>query len=191
VVLADAPDGVLSHRTLTHAMPRVWQGFFSYLASGPPPQRLHQILALVDAGVIGFLGPDIQVDVVGSGAEARFRAQSPAVAQETFADALVDAWLPANDVTRTANPALAHLASIAGISGGRIAVNGAGAVLDPAGERLPGVWALGAPTSSPDAGAFARPHTNALPFRTTDVTAQDIVEHLTSLPVLVSSKEQS
>jgi hypothetical protein len=191
VVLADAPDGVLSHRTLTHAMPRVWQGFFSYLASGPPPQRLHQILALVDAGVIGFLGPDIQVDVVGSGAEARFRAQSPAVAQETFADALVDAWLPANDVTRTANPALAHLASIAGISGGRIAVNGSGAVLDPAGERLPGVWALGAPTSSPDAGAFARPHTNALPFRTTDVTAQDIVEHLTSLPVLVSSKEQS
>ncbi len=182
VVLADAPEGVLSERTRTHGLPQLWQGFFSYLASGPPPQRLHQLLALVEAGVVGFLGPDIQVDVVGSGDRARFRAHSPAVAQESFATALVDAWLPANDVTRTANPALADLASRAGISGGRIAVDSVGGVLDESGTRLDGVWALGAPTSSPDAGAFARPNTNALPFRTTDATALDILEYLTDRP---------
>jgi uncharacterized NAD(P)/FAD-binding protein YdhS len=201
VVLADAPERVLSERTRTRGLPQVWRGFFSYLASGPPPQRQHQLLALIDAGVLGFLGPDVEVDIVGAGPQARFRAQSPAVAQESFATALVDAWLPANDVTRTSNPALADLASRAGTAGGRICVDSTGAVLDAAGHRIPGVWALGAPTSSPDAGAFARPNTNALPFRTTDATAQDIMDHLTHTPAphsaagfvagAVSSKEQA
>ena len=38
-------------------------GFFSYFASGPPPQRLREIVALARAGVVRFAGPDIQVEI--------------------------------------------------------------------------------------------------------------------------------
>lgn len=182
VLLADAPETVLSRRTREHGLPNVWRGFFSYLASGPPPERLHQLLALQQAGVLGFLGPDVSVDVTEHEGAPRFRAQSPAVAEESFATALVDAWLPANDAHHTSNPALSDLATRAGLAGGRIRVNPVGAVLAADGTRLPSTWSLGAPTSSPDAGAFARPHTNAVPFRSTDRTAADILTHLRTAP---------
>lgn len=193
VVLADAAPESLSERTREHLIPETWQGFFSYLASGPPPERLYQLLALNEAGLLGFLGPEVSVEVVGQGTSARFRAQSPAVAEESHARALVDAWLPATDALRTTNPALTDLASRAQKSGPRISVDQLGAVLAPDGERLPNTWALGAATSSPDGGAFARPHTYALPFRTTDRTAADVLYRLrrAETPQLSTSKERA
>ncbi|XGU21226.1 hypothetical protein ACETU7_14930 [Rhodococcus sp. 3Y1] len=32
--------------------------FFSFIASGPPPERLEQLVALNEAGIVQFLGPD-------------------------------------------------------------------------------------------------------------------------------------
>ena len=39
-----------------------FMGFFSFYASGPPPDRLEQLLALEKAGVVSFLGAGLQVN---------------------------------------------------------------------------------------------------------------------------------
>ena len=38
-----------------------WFSFFMYYASGPPPQRLRQLLALVEAGLVRFVGADTTI----------------------------------------------------------------------------------------------------------------------------------
>jgi hypothetical protein len=38
-----------------------WHGFFSFVDSGPPPHRLRQMLALHRAGLLHFLGPELEV----------------------------------------------------------------------------------------------------------------------------------
>ena len=40
-----------------------FHGFFSFLASGPPPRRLAELLALHRAGLVHFAGPELRVDV--------------------------------------------------------------------------------------------------------------------------------
>ena len=40
-----------------------FHGLFSFLASGPPPRRLAELLALHRAGLVQFAGPDLQVSV--------------------------------------------------------------------------------------------------------------------------------
>ena len=59
-----------------------FHGFFSFLASGPPPRRLAEMLALHDAGLLQFAGPDLQISVrngtfVGSSPAARRRNRRP------------------------------------------------------------------------------------------------------------------
>ncbi|WP_158595349.1 FAD/NAD(P)-binding protein [Galactobacter caseinivorans] len=182
VLLAESPRALWTQRSLEHSIPVVWQSFFSYLASGPPPVRLRQLLALVEAGTVGFVGPDLSVELTRD-AKGRpaFRAHSPAVAEPVTASALVDAWLPATNPLTTTNPALADLAQAAGVVGRRIVVEArTGRVLRPEGTPLDARWALGAATSTPDAGAFSRPGVNALPFRSTDRAAGAIFSWLTA-----------
>src|SRR5690606_3440905 len=71
--------------------PRWWHSLFSFGDSGPPPHRLHQLLALERAGVVRFLGPGVRVSADEEA--GRFRARS-ATGIEVAADALVDAFLP-------------------------------------------------------------------------------------------------
>lgn len=177
VILAGAPSTLWNRRSREESLPTTWQSFASYLTSGPPPERLEQLLALVEAGVVGFLGPDLKVELSPDGGS--FRAHSPAVAQGTTARALVDAWLPRTDPEASSNPALADLAAVAALAGRRIDVDPATArVRAAAGGFLARRWALGAATSTPDSGAFSRPGVNALPFRTTDAAAASIIETL-------------
>ena len=49
-------SGQLGARSRVDEMDGWWFGFFSFLASGPPPDRLEQLLALSRAGVVRFLG---------------------------------------------------------------------------------------------------------------------------------------
>ncbi|MDR2257395.1 MAG: FAD/NAD(P)-binding protein [Arthrobacter sp.] len=180
VALAGAPSSLWNRRSREVSLPTTWQSYASYLTSGPPPERLEQLLALVEAGVVGFLGPELKVELSPDGRS--FRAHSPAVAQSTTARALVDAWLPRTDPEASSNPALADLAATAALAGRRIDVDPATAQVRAAsGGVLPRRWALGAATSTPDAGAFSRPGVNALPFRTTDAAAASILAGLAAL----------
>ncbi|NEA08597.1 FAD/NAD(P)-binding protein, partial [Streptomyces sp. SID10692] len=85
-----------------------WHGFFSYLASGPPGPRLHQLLALSRAGVVRFLGADLMVEADEE--RGLFRARSATVpGAVTEARALVEARLPDPSLRHTASPLLRAL----------------------------------------------------------------------------------
>ncbi|MGP6174476.1 FAD/NAD(P)-binding protein [Corynebacterium sp. A21] len=71
--------------------------------SGPPLFRTRQLLALVDAGLVSFLGaePKLRVD----GVAGEFVMKSPNTDETlVFAHTLVDAWMHQPDIRRSADP---------------------------------------------------------------------------------------
>ncbi|WP_311213975.1 MULTISPECIES: FAD/NAD(P)-binding protein [unclassified Arthrobacter] len=162
-----------------------WHGFFSFVDSGPPSHRLREMLALHRAGFLKFLGPGMWVRADDSA--GRFVAgsfQSPVVVD---AAAYIEARLPAASVERSANPALSDLhdagwgteqrllTSEGAHSTGKLLVSGNHEVLSPVGTPQKGLFAVGPWTSGWGAGAFARPNTNAAPFRENDALARRIL----------------
>ncbi|WP_026547797.1 FAD/NAD(P)-binding protein [Paenarthrobacter nicotinovorans] len=162
-----------------------WHGFFSFVDSGPPSHRLREMLALHRAGFLKFLGPGMWVradDSLGRFVAGSF--QSPVVVD---ASAYVEARLPSASVERSANPALADLHHSGGgteqrlltsegaHSTGKLLVSGNHQVLSPVGTPREGLFAVGPWTSGWGAGAFARPNTNAAPFRENDALARRIL----------------
>ena len=167
-----------------------WPNLFSYIASGPPAHRLHELLALSRAGVVEFLGAETWVDPDSDGA---FLAGSASVAHTVRARALVDARLPGPTISRTDNPALRSLLATgagceewvadADFSGstGRLRVSRADSrVIDAAGIPHPRRFAVGAFTNAPFVGAFSRPGTNAVSFRENDRVARTLLQSLRS-----------
>ncbi|GGJ34341.1 FAD/NAD(P)-binding protein [Paenarthrobacter histidinolovorans] len=162
-----------------------WHGFFSFVDSGPPSHRLREMLALHRAGFLKFLGPGMWVRADES--LGRFVAgsfQSPVVVD---ASAYIEARLPSASVERSANPALADLhdagwgteqrllTSEGTHSTGKLLISGNYQVLSPVGTPQQGLFAIGPWTSGWGAGAFARPNTNAAPFRENDALARRIL----------------
>lgn len=151
-----------------------WHGFFSYLASGPPGPRLHQLLALSRAGVVSFLGPGITVETDEE--RGVFRAASAAVAGEwTEAGALVEARLPDPTLELTGSPLLRALYE----EGARATASGLlvvdpvdGRVLEHDGRPHPRRFALGPHTTARTDSAFTRPRTGGVAFGQNDVTAR-------------------
>lgn len=160
-----------------------WFGFFSFFASGPPGHRLRELLALVRAGIVRFVGPDMRVRTDGG----RFVADSPALPGTVEATTLIDARLPAPSVRRTTDPLLRAmfrrgelaeellLDADAERSTGRIHTTDAGLLIDASGWPHPRRFALGPHTSSRSPGAFTRPRTNAVGFRQNDAVARHIL----------------
>lgn len=174
--LADIPTERWSARSRAVDLTVTWHAFFSYVASGPPAHRLEEFLALAEAGIVRFLGPDISVRVE---AERGFVASSPRTAGEVSARALLDAWLPAATASASENPVLRELASRHGRevhvsdesftgSLGRIDVDADGRVIGRDGQPRAAMFAIGPFTSSMEAGAFTRPRSDALSLRQTD-----------------------
>lgn len=107
------------------------EGSFSYVCSGPPPERLGNLLALHRAGVVRFLGPDTRFRR-NPGAGPRFLADSPVVVGDPVtADHLVDARLAQVTVPRVTDPVLRGLLA----DGELVAGTGASGAADPG---LPG-----------------------------------------------------
>ncbi|MCX5260858.1 FAD/NAD(P)-binding protein [Streptomyces canus] len=149
-----------------------WHGFFSYLASGPPGPRLRQLLALSRAGVLRFVGADMEVRA----ADGVFRASSPTVPGFSVeARALVEARLPEPTVRRALDPLLRelHAEGAAESPDGLLRVDRAdGRVLDRSGRPHPRLFALGPHTDGRTPGAFTRPRTGGPAFRQNDATAR-------------------
>ena len=77
------------------------------VGSGPPAFRNRQLLALVDAGIVRFIGPQARLEVTAGG----FTASSDAVAGSAVtAPALIDAWMHFHDLAETADPLARSLA---------------------------------------------------------------------------------
>ncbi|MDH6520120.1 putative NAD(P)/FAD-binding protein YdhS [Streptomyces sp. SAI-135] len=158
-----------------------WHGFFSYLASGPPGPRLRQLLALSRAGVVRFVGADMEVRAEGG----EFRASSPTVPGHVVAArALVEARLPEPTVRRALDPLLRglHAEGAAESPDGLLRVDRTdGRLLDRQGRPHPRRFALGPHTDGRTPGAFTRPRTGGPAFRQNDATARAALEFLATL----------
>lgn len=164
-----------------------FKGFFSFLASGPPPRRLAELLALQEAGIVRFLGPDARVDLDGDA----FVGSSPAVPGQVRATALVDAFLARVDLAESADPLVMALLErgelraerVSGPEGrqlgGLLTTDAAARAVRADGSVHPRRLLVG-PSVSGSAGAagFARPRFNGPAFRQNDRLARTILGDL-------------
>ncbi|MFC0250190.1 FAD/NAD(P)-binding protein [Citricoccus parietis] len=162
-----------------------WHGFFSFVDSGPPAHRLRELLALHDAGLVRFLGPGLEV-----GTDERrgvFTAASSQSPVAVSARALVEARLPATTLA-TATELLLRQLKADGIA--MEDPGGSGKMLVDRDQRVVGsdrsparrLFAVGAGATGWGQGAFARPRSNAAPFRDTDALARSILATLAEAP---------
>jgi uncharacterized NAD(P)/FAD-binding protein YdhS len=154
-----------------------WHGYFSYLASGPPPDRLEELLALSRAGIVRFVGADMWVEA----ADGAFLAGSPTTPDVVRANGLIEARLPTHSLSRTADPVLRSLRAVGDVSeddAGLVRVSAQGRLINERGDEDPVRFAVGPYTTGRAYAAFARPNTNAPAFRQNDVLAREILRTL-------------
>jgi hypothetical protein len=191
-VLVDALNsGRLTARSHAEDLTGWFRGVFSYYASGPPPQRLRELAALSEAGVVRFLGPGLEVTMdPGRGV---FRARSARVPGEIEARALIESRLPAATMSRARDPLIGALYARGDISEESLA-DGDGRryplgklrvrepdlrVVDAAGTVHPRRFALGAWVGRGfTIAGFTRPRTNAISFRIADHLARTVLNEI-------------
>jgi hypothetical protein len=165
-----------------------FHGFFSFLASGPPPRRLEELIALHRAGLVQFAGPDLANEV----ADGVFTGSSPAAPGRVAARALVDARLPRPDVRAATDPIIRGLLADGELSaeditdadgrslgGGQLLADSNCRAIRADGSIHPRRFLLG-PSVSGSAGSagFSRPGFNGPGFRQNDAVARLILRLL-------------
>ena len=185
LALAQA-GGLLSARAQAVELTAWAQSVFSYCASGPPPRRLLELVALSKAGVVRFLGA---ADAV-TAEKGRFHAVSASVPGLTVAArALVEARLPEPTVRRTLDPLLRALYRRGEIAEETLAEPGGGAVyrlgrvaarghrlLDAAGNAHPRRFGLGYGVGGAFVPVgFGKPQANGVAFRNADSLARRLL----------------
>ncbi|GAA1862961.1 FAD/NAD(P)-binding protein [Brevibacterium marinum] len=88
-----------------------FEGFVSGICDGPPPQRIAELLALAEAGLVEFIGPDMRIeadpDATPPAGRDRlpqiFTAASAQVAGAITGSVVIDAASPTNAVARAAD----------------------------------------------------------------------------------------
>ncbi|MCU1394093.1 MAG: hypothetical protein JWM34_2521 [Ilumatobacteraceae bacterium] len=182
-------SGRMTTRSRVQDVGQWWFSFFMYYASGPPPRRLRQLLALEEAGLVRFIGANTTVHT--DDARGTFVATSTSHPDEVVADALVEAVVAGASVSRSADTLIQRLrdrgalveevASEGGWSAntGKVVVTGPALLVARAdGTAHDARHAIGSFTSRPAAGAFSRPLTNAPTFRQNDLIARTILRSL-------------
>lgn len=154
-----------------------FHSLFSFLASGPPPRRLSELLALNEAGVVRFAGPDLQITPVDAG----FRADSPAGPTSWTAATLVDARLPRTEASAVTDPLLRGLLADGELAhgNGKLLADVRARAVRADGTAHPRRYLLG-PSVAGSAGSagFARPGFNAPSLRQNDAVARDLLSQL-------------
>ncbi|MFJ7216134.1 FAD/NAD(P)-binding protein [Amycolatopsis sp. NPDC098790] len=152
----------------------------AYLSIGPPAERVEQFGALLDAGVLEVLGPDLRIEAVGG----RFAARSAACPDVTIrAKTLIEARLPETDLRRTTDPLLRALLArgecrpyrIGEFETGGLAVTRRPYhVLDAGGRPHPSRFAFGVPTEAVHwvTAAGIRPGVNSVILGDADAIAR-------------------
>ena len=160
-----------------------FHGLFSFLASGPPPRRLAELLALQRAGVVRFLGPDVELAVE----DGAFVGRSGS--REVRARAAVDARLPRPDSSLVTDPLVAGLLSTGqlrsrpvtaadgtSLGAGQLVADARARAVRADGSVHPRRFLLGpAVSGSAGAGGFSRPGFNGAAFRQNDAVARDLL----------------
>jgi hypothetical protein len=157
----------------------------AYLSIGPPAERIEQFGALLDAGVLEVLGPDLRVE----GTDGRFAAWSGSCPDLTVrATTLIEARLPDTDLRRTTDPLLRTLLARGECRAYRIPIRGGGEygtggvavsrrpyhLLDAEGRPHPRRFAFGVPTEAVHwvTAAGIRPGVNSVILGDADAIAR-------------------
>lgn len=96
-------DGRIDRTSFVTEVRGWFEDFVSGICDGPPPQRFAELIALTEAGLVEFVGPEVRITTARAGAPAAFSAASPALDTPITARALVDAASPANQVRYAAD----------------------------------------------------------------------------------------
>lgn len=152
----------------------------AYLSIGPPAERVEQFGALLDAGVLEVLGPDLRIEADGG----RFAARSAACPDVTIhAKTLIEARLPDTDLRRTTDPLLRALLARGECrpyrieefeTGGLAVTRRPYHVLDAAGRPHASRFAFGVPTEAVHwvTAAGIRPGVNSVILGDADAIAR-------------------
>lgn len=194
-----AVSRVITDRSRVEDVNGWWFSFFMYYASGPPPARLRQLLALERAGLVRFIGagttvrPDAHAE--------RFVATSTSHPEELHARALVHAVVAAPTLSRTADVLLQRLRDRGAVTeevvvdgewsantGKVVVATKALRLVDAGGRAHPRRHALGNFTNRPAGGTFARPRTNAPAFRQNDAVARSLLAELAEAAASASTR---
>lgn len=186
------PHGRLRGSSYRDDLDGWFRGMAASLASGPPAIRQEQLLALVAAGVVGFVGP--RMTVTTDERTGEFLGSSPAVGgPPVHATALLEARLPRADLRRTADPLLRTLRDGGqcrpyvlpdpdgpGYETGGMEVTEELRVVDKTGRPHGDLFAFGIPTESVHWGTAigARAGGNAILFRQADLIARAALRQL-------------
>lgn len=183
-------EGKLSDEDRVKHVETDWHGFFSFVASGPPPRRLEELLALHRAGLLKFTGPDLTVALSND----QFVGRSPAVPGELRARAFVEARLPRPDVLAATDPLLRGMldqgllaadeliaSDGTSLGGGQLKADSACRAIRADGTVHDDLFLLG-PSVSGSAGSsgFSRPYFNGPGFRQNDAVARRLLHLLTT-----------
>ncbi|MEG8179108.1 FAD/NAD(P)-binding protein [Nocardia terpenica] len=104
---------------------RWYTPFNGFLSIGPPASRIEEMIALIEAGVLTVVGPDVRIECPDDG--DGFRIRSPAIPGSVFrATALIEARLPDTDIRRTTDPLLRRLLARGECAPHRIPIRGGG-----------------------------------------------------------------
>ncbi|MFC5663018.1 FAD/NAD(P)-binding protein [Kitasatospora misakiensis] len=162
----------------------------AFLSIGPPVERIEQLIALIEAGVVELLGPgtEIRIDPV----DPAFTAHSAAVpGPQVRTTVLIEARLPEPDLHRTDDPLLRHLLDteqcaayrIPGASGADHLTGGLAVterpyrLLDARGRAHPRRFAYGVPTESVHwvTAAGIRPGVDSVTLGDSDAIARAVL----------------
>lgn len=166
----------------------------AFLSIGPPASRIEEMIALIEAGILEVIGPDMQVETLSS----RFRAYSPHIPSFTVeSTAFIEARLPEVDLRRTTNPLLKYLLKTGQCcqyvitntdgsvyeTGGLSVTTPPNRLINKAGVVHPRRFAFGVPTEGVHWVTFAgiRPGVNSVTLLESDAIARAILVMATEM----------
>ncbi len=192
--------GGLSGDSYRDELQRWYMPLNAHLSIGPPVERIEQFAALMDAGVLEVLGPDVRVDCTNDGFVA-YSGACPDIAVR--AATLIEARLPETDVHRTTDPLLTALLGRGECQPYRMPIRGGGhyvaggvavtrrpyRLLDAQNRPHPRRFAFGVPTESVHwvTAAGIRPGVNSVILGDADAIARSCLHTATDMrPVLLA-----
>ncbi|MFC5833315.1 FAD/NAD(P)-binding protein [Nonomuraea insulae] len=123
-------EGVIDGRSVLSDLHGWFRSVGGFLAAGPPARRVAELIALIDAGLVRFLGPGTRATTDPQGSAFLVTAREPSAPYRVRA--LLDARMPEEDVRRTTDPlvrdllatGLARPATLRTADGGRVTTGG-------------------------------------------------------------------
>ena len=163
-------------RTSTY---KEFMAFGQMVGSGPPLFRTRQLLALVDAGLVTFLGQRPQLEI-----REKFTLRT--AHGEASSTWLIDAWMHSPDVRRAGDPLAVSLNGRVrafvdhGQATGSPETTWNRRAVNPGGAEDPRLHIVGIPTYSqwPDTTISPMPGTDPLMLQETDRTAGSLLNSL-------------